>query len=222
MTGDADPTRRAARPATEDLIARLAALPVPPPPRPGRAVGRMAAALALGLGLLVLVFGLRPDLGAALAQPVTLAKTALPLALAAPALWLAFRSARPGAVLPLWPLGLPALAAVGLVAATAAQTPPAALVPALLGDTAAACLVLVLALALLPLRLGLDGLSRGACLRPALSGGLMGLAAGGVAAAGYALHCTEDSPLFFVTWYGLAILLCGGLGAVLGARRLRW
>jgi hypothetical protein len=38
----------------------------------------------------------------------------------------------------------------------------------------------------------------------------------------YAMHCIEDSPLFYITWYGLAI---GGVAAVstlIGARVLRW
>lgn len=50
---------------------------------------------------------------------------------------------------------------------------------------------------------------------------IMSAFAAGVA-AGYALHCTEDSPLFFVSWYGLAIAIVGTLGAWLGHRFLRW
>jgi hypothetical protein len=43
-----------------------------------------------------------------------------------------------------------------------------------------------------------------------------------MAAAGYALVCTEDSRLFFVTWYGLGIVLGGALGAAAGIQVLRW
>ena len=57
---------------------------------------------------------------------------------------------------------------------------------------------------------------------PGLSGALAGLLAGGVGAARYAIHCTEDSPLFYATWYGIAILLATGIGAVAGRRVLRW
>ena len=53
-------------------------------------------------------------------------------------------------------------------------------------------------------------------------GRLAGLASGGLATAIYALHCTEDNPLFFVTWYGLAILLMAGVGALCGRWVLRW
>ena len=45
-----------------------------------------------------------------------------------------------------------------------------------------------------------------------------GCSRGGAAAAVYALHCTEDSPLFYAVWYGLAILAATGVGALLGAR----
>ena len=65
-------------------------------------------------------------------------------------------------------------------------------------------------------------LRRGASLAPALSGALAGLTGGAAAAAIYALHCPEDHPLFFVTWYGAAVLLVAGAGALLGRQWLRW
>ena len=73
-----------------------------------------------------------------------------------------------------------------------------------------------------PKTLRLGRLRRGAPARPALTGALLGLASAGGIAAGYALHCTEDSPLFFVSWYSLAILLVAGLGALAGRRVLHW
>ena len=57
---------------------------------------------------------------------------------------------------------------------------------------------------------------------PALAGFVAGLGGAGMAAAVYALHCTEDSPLFYVTWYGLAIGGVAVVSAVAGARLLRW
>jgi hypothetical protein len=65
-------------------------------------------------------------------------------------------------------------------------------------------------------------LRRGASTRPALSGALAGLLSGGAAATVYAVHCPEDSPLFYASWYVLAILGATALGALLGARLLRW
>ena len=59
-------------------------------------------------------------------------------------------------------------------------------------------------------------------MRHVLSVALFGLAGGGAGAAVYALHCTEVSPLFYVTWYGLAILVVTAVSALLGPRILRW
>ena len=47
-------------------------------------------------------------------------------------------------------------------------------------------------------------------------------APGGLATAVYAFHCTEDSPLFYAVWYVLAILAVTAVGALVGARALRW
>ena len=49
-----------------------------------------------------------------------------------------------------------------------------------------------------------------------------GLLAGGLAATLYATHCTDDSPLFVAAWYSLAIAGVAALGALIGARWLRW
>jgi hypothetical protein len=54
------------------------------------------------------------------------------------------------------------------------------------------------------------------------AGAFAGLAAGGVSAAGYALHCTDDSLPFVALWYGGTIALCTLAGAMLGPRLLRW
>jgi hypothetical protein len=43
-----------------------------------------------------------------------------------------------------------------------------------------------------------------------------------MSAAGYALHCTDDSLPFIALWYGGAIVMCTLAGAVLGPRLLRW
>jgi hypothetical protein len=48
------------------------------------------------------------------------------------------------------------------------------------------------------------------------------LLAGGLAAALYALQCTDDSPLFIVTWYSLAIAAVTLIGTLAGRRLLRW
>ena len=73
-----------------------------------------------------------------------------------------------------------------------------------------------------PLGAGLWALRRGASTRPARTGALLGLAVGALATVGYSLHCTEDSPMFYVTWYGLGMGISAALGALAGRRLLRW
>jgi len=65
-------------------------------------------------------------------------------------------------------------------------------------------------------------LRAGAVTAPGWAGLASGLAAAALAAAIYAVHCNEDSPLFVAAWYGLAVMLVGGLGAILGRLTLRW
>ena len=210
------------RSPTDDLIARLAAAPAPARLAPGLTVGAMALALGLGMALCWGLIGLRPDLATAMRVPMVWAKSALPLLLAVPALWLALRAARPGVRLVLWPLAVPPVLAAGLFADALMTLPAPEVLPTLRGQTALGCLTLVTALSLAPIVAGVALLSRGASTRPVLSGALIGLASGAAGAAAYALHCSEDSPLFFVTWYGTAILIATGLGALAGARFLRW
>jgi hypothetical protein len=62
----------------------------------------------------------------------------------------------------------------------------------------------------------------GAPLRPGLTGAVAGLFAGGLGAALYATHCTDDSPLFVATWYSLAIAIMVLVGFAAGHKVLRW
>lgn len=134
---------------------------------------------------------------------------------------LALHSARPGAVVRPWLLAVPVAAALSLFAARLVQAPVGQILPAVLGNSAA-CLVSITALSAPAIILDLALFRRGATLRPAPTGALIGLAASGGAAAGYALHCTEDSPLFSTVWYGLAMLAGITAGAAAGRRMLRW
>ncbi|MFD2143896.1 NrsF family protein [Ancylobacter oerskovii] len=65
-------------------------------------------------------------------------------------------------------------------------------------------------------------MKRGAPEHPAWAGAAGGALAGGLGAALYALHCTDDSPLFVLTWYGLAIGFMTVAGALIGRRTLSW
>lgn len=55
-----------------------------------------------------------------------------------------------------------------------------------------------------------------------LAGALAGAVAGGVGAMGYAFVCPVDDMAFVSFWYMAAVLACLGLGALAGARFLRW
>jgi hypothetical protein len=209
---------------TEDLIQAMAADALRPRRLgPVLALAVLAAAAVVAAGFLP-VLGPRADAGAALREPAVLLKQGFPVVLALAAFGTALRLARPGEPIGMWPWGL---AAVPLALAVAAAAEMAALpaperMPAVMGESSRECVPLIVAMALLPLGGALWALRRGASVRPASSGAVAGLLAGGTAAAVYAIHCTEDSPLFYAVWYLLAILVVTGLGTLAGARVLRW
>jgi hypothetical protein len=183
----------------------------------------LAAALAVAAVFLP-ILGVRLDLGQALTRLPVIVKQAYPLALALAAGGAALRLACPGLPVGRWPLALAAVPAVLLlaVAGELLALPRAAWFPAFMGETSRQCLALIGTMSLPLLAATLWALRRGASTRPALSGALAGLLSGGAAATVYAVHCPEDSPLFYASWYVLAILGATALGALLGARILRW
>lgn len=210
---------------TDDLIAALAADTRPPRPVASRLLTQAGAGLILSAGLVLAALGLRPDLGAAMVGPVTSLKWLLPLALSAAGLIAALRLSRPTALPRLteaWlPAGIAAFSAF-LLAAALARMPADLRLGAVMGDSAAVCLISVIAIGSVPLGLGLAVLRGGASPRPGLSGAMAGLAAGGAAAAAYAMHCDEDAPSFFLVWYGIGIIAMTTAGWAIGRRTLRW
>jgi hypothetical protein len=177
-------------------------------------------AAAVGLSLL----GPRPDLATALMQLRVLVKQAFPVLLAVGAFGAALRLAYPGGAIGRWGLALAAAPGV-LALAVAAELlllPRADWMPAFVGHTRTTCLASISLMSIPILAGALWALRRGASTRPTLSGCLAGLLSGGTAAAIYAVHCIEDSPLFYAAWYGLGILIVAAAGAALGNRALRW
>ena len=123
---------------------------------------------------------------------------------------------------PLWiMLAAPALLLAAVVYELGVL-PAAAWRPALVGTNWLHCLTLVPLFGVLPLVIALWVLRQGAPTRPALTGFLAGLLAGGLGAAAYAADCPDDSPLFVMTWYPVGILALGALGAAAGSKVLRW
>lgn len=209
---------------TEDLIDQLAREARPTRPLAASLATAATPALLASAALLLGGWGLRTDLMAAWTTPGPVLKAVLPALGAAAALAGALRLARPdGEVGPARPiLAMLGLAALALMALALLRTPPADWGAALRGETLLACLLSIPALAVLPTAALLLALRRGASPDPLRSGALAGLAGGGLAAALYALHCPEDHPLFFVTWYGTGVLVATAAGAAVGRRLLRW
>lgn len=210
---------------TDDLISRLSA-DQPPPQRPAGQSLALAAVLAIicASGVMLLSIGPRPDFAAALGTWRFDMKFVVTLTLASSAYFLLRRAIYPEgfARAPLWII----LAAPALLAAAVAYEltvlPASAWWSAQMGTNWLHCLVLVPLFGLLPLVLALWGIRQGASTRPALTGFLAGLLAGGLGAAAYAANCPDDSPLFVMTWYPVGILGLGALGALAGGRVLRW
>lgn len=174
--------------------------------------------------LLLVTVGLRPDMSTALFTPRVAAKIVTTLMLALLACRLILPVGRPGAPVAghlkalLLPVGLLLLALV----TEAAVTPVADWKGLWIGAHPLFCLFFIPVLSVAPLGAVLIALRRGAPDDPGLAGAAAGLAAGTMAAAVYAWHCTDDSPFFVASWYGLAILLVTVAGYGLGQRLLRW
>ncbi|MDB6176604.1 DUF1109 domain-containing protein [Paracoccus sp. Z330] len=209
---------------TDQLIAILSQDDTEPRPIAPRVMSRAGLAMVILGTALVAALGIRPDLGQVVSDPIVLMKWIFPLSAAALALNASMRLSRPEV------RQVPAqrwLAIIGITAflwlvASMFAGAQDGLWATMKGNTLAACLTSITSLALIPMGVGMMVLKDGASSSPMRSGLFLGIAAGGFSAALYALHCNEDSPLFFLSWYGLAILAVGALGALIGRSQLRW
>lgn len=209
---------------TEDLIAALAAdtepeLSVPGTMLPGLVLAVLAAVMAVGVTL-----GFRADLLSSLGNPVSVMRFVLTGVLGLTAIRMALTLARPEGrpLVRLWPLAAIAAVALGLMVWAFLATPPDGRQMALVGKTMVTCLVAIPLLSVLPVTAIFLALRKGATTAPALGGFVAGLGGSGLAAMAYATHCVEDSPLFYVTWYGLAICGVTLVATLVGAWLLRW
>jgi hypothetical protein len=210
---------------TDDLIAQLSEAGAAAPAGRWSLERRLAFGVAGGFVsvavIVLIILGLRPDLGASLLHGAGALKLGGCGLLAAGAFHLLRRMGRPGVP----PVDLPCVALFGLalavVALSLATAPVMAPLDAALRATPHYAWMMV-ALALLPLMGVLLALRQAAPTRLAETGAVAGLLAGAVASLGYALWCPADDVLFVTVSYGAAMLATALAGAALGSRLLRW
>ncbi|MEM8570302.1 MAG: DUF1109 domain-containing protein [Pseudomonadota bacterium] len=182
-----------------------------------------ASTLVFGGGYLLLA-GVRPDIGEALQHLNVLIKQVFPLILAATALGLVMNLSRPGERPGVWPWVLMVVPAI-LIFAVVTQLlvlPAAAWGPAFIGHSISVCLTMIPLISAPILAGSLYILRRGAPTHPGLCGAVAGLMSSGAAATAYAFFCTDDSPLFYSTWYSVGIGAMTLVGFLLGRQFLRW
>lgn len=209
---------------TETLLKALAADTIIPW-KPEKSIrlaliaGNIIAGIAFFAGI-----GFRPDILFAMGTSRFLVKFAvtLPLVFAATAAML--RAAQPGTSFGVrgWALAISPLVLVFAVLIEIVTIPPPFWGSRMVGTHALNCLTLIPLLSIGPLACFLLALREGAPTRPGLAGAIAGLAASGIAATFYATNCTDDSPLFVVIWYPLAVGFVTLIGYLSGRQFLRW
>jgi hypothetical protein len=210
---------------TDQLIRTLAA----DNPHRARPVGFvLALALLIAAPVSVAMFlaglGVRPDVMAAMYNPFFDLKFAVTLTLAISAIAIGLHLSRPEASLRgwAWLLLIPSgLLAMG-IASEMMLPQRLPMMTRLVGSNSKVCLTAIPLMSLPLLAAALIGLRHGAPTRPAIAGAIAGLLSAGLAATLYASHCTDDSPLFVVTWYTIAIALVAAIGALAGSKVLRF
>ena len=184
----------------------------------------LLAAAPVSLLMFFTELGIRPDVMVAIRNPFFDLKFAVTLALAISAIAVSLHLSRPEASLR--GFGWLLLAPVGILAAAIGgemmMPQRAPMMTRMVGKNSSICLVAIPLMSLPLLAGALIGLRHGAPSRPALAGALAGLLSAGLAATLYASHCTDDSPLFVAAWYTIATALVTAIGALVGAKWLRY
>jgi hypothetical protein len=211
---------------TEQLIRTLAADNT----EPARPVGfvlalALVAAAPVSVLMFVATLGVRPDVMTAMHNPFFDLKFAVTLALAISAVVLSLHLSRPEALLRGWALLLLLVPAGILAAGIGGEMMMPQRLPMmtrLVGNNSRACMTAIPLISLPLLAGALYGLRHGAPTRPAVAGAVAGMLSAGLAATLYASHCTDDSPLFVMTWYSIATALVAAIGALVGSKVLRF
>ena len=184
----------------------------------------LLAAAPVAVAMFLAGLGVRPDVMTAMHNPFFNLKFVETLALAISAIVVSLHLSRPEASVKGW--GWLLLIPVGILAGgVAVEMMMPQMVPMmtrLVGSNSRVCLTAIPLMSLPLLAAALIGLRHGAPTRPAIAGAIAGLLSAGLAATLYASHCTDDSPLFVVTWYTIATALVAAVGALVGSKVLKF
>jgi len=186
--------------------------------------GAVAVGAVVALGVALIMLGSRTDAWRAEALGFMFSKFAFAVTVAVLAFLDLIRFARPagGQRGSMALVALPFVGIVGLAAISLVYAPAVHWQTMFMGDEWLECLLSIPIIAIVPFALVVWAVRQAAPTDLRRAGALSGLVAGGLSAAGYALHCTADSLPFVAVWYSATILLCTLAGAVLGSRLLRW
>jgi hypothetical protein len=205
------------------LVADHAVQPRPKPVAHGLVMA-IVGGLAISAALFLLTLGVRPDILSALGTWRFDLKLGVNVVLAIAASWAAVRLSSPTTT-PLFAMRallVPALLLLGAVVYELITIPASAWPSRAMGVNGVMCFASIIFLSVLPLTATIYALRQGAPKSPAVLGAVGGLLAGGTGATVFAMHCTNDSPLFVAIWYALAIGLMAMVGLVVGRQTLRW
>jgi hypothetical protein len=205
------------------LVGDHASQPRPKPVAHGLVMA-IIGGLAISLALFSLTLGVRPDILSALGTWRFDIKWADNLVLVIAATWVALRLSRPTTrpLSAMRALMVPAFLLLGAVMCELVTIPASEWPSRAMGVNGVMCLASIIFLSVLPLTATIYALRQGAPMSPALAGAAAGLLAGALGATVFAMHCTNDSPLFVAIWYALAIGLMSMFGLLIGRHVLRW
>ena len=184
----------------------------------------LLAAAPVSLLMFFTELGVRPDVMTAMRNPFFDLKFAVTLALATSAILVSLHLSRPEASMRGWGwlFMIPAGLLVAGISSEMMMPQRLPMMTRLVGQNSRVCMSAIPAMSLPLLAAALIALRHGAPTRPVLAGAIAGLLSAGIAATFYASHCTDDSPLFVVTWYTIATALVTAVGALAGSRVLRF
>jgi hypothetical protein len=184
----------------------------------------LAAGSIVALGLSLVGLGMRSDLTTVHAFIFLVIKLAFAFGIVGLASVYLTKLARPGGErkTPSLLVIMPFVVIVILAGISLALAPSSHWEKMIAGDQWLECLISIPIIAIVPFAISMWVVRRAAPTDLARAGAFAGLAAGGVSAMAYALHCTDDSLPFIAVWYGGTIVLCTLAGVILGPRLLRW